>query len=89
MGDLWDWKHREKFWIENILGLIIIPTIFSTSNSNIMSNLQIRQLSPELANVAKTELNENPSKMSEDVEYLRKWLQMQPHILGRTGMPRL
>lgn len=50
-----------------------------------MNHLQTRQLSPELAHVATTELNENPSKISEDVEYLRKWLQMQPHIFGRTG----
>ncbi len=50
-----------------------------------MSNLQIRQLSPELANVAKSELNENPAKIGEDIEYLRKWLQMQPHIIARTG----
>lgn len=51
-----------------------------------MNDLQIRELSPELANVAKTELNENPAKISEDVDYLRKWLQMQPHIIGRTGI---
>lgn len=51
-----------------------------------MNNLQVRQLSPELAHVAKTELNENPAKISEDVEYLRKWLQIQPHIFGRTGI---
>lgn len=50
-----------------------------------MSSLQIRQLSTELANIAKTELNENPAKIGEDIEYLRKWLQMQPHIFGRTG----
>lgn len=50
-----------------------------------MGPLDIRELSPELANVAKTELNENPSKISEDIEYLRKWLQMQPHIFSRTG----
>ncbi|XP_037042023.1 alpha-tocopherol transfer protein-like [Bradysia coprophila] len=49
-----------------------------------MENLQIRQLSSELANVAKTELNENPAKIAEDIEYLRKWLQMQPHIISRT-----
>lgn len=51
-----------------------------------MNHLQTRQLSPELEHVAKTELNENPAKISEDVEYLRKWLQMQPHIFGRTGI---
>lgn len=50
-----------------------------------MSNLNIRQLSPALEHVAKTELNENPSKISEDIDYLRKWLQMQPHIIARTG----
>lgn len=60
-------------------------SIFFSLKGIVMSNLQIRQLSPELAHVAKTELNENPSKISEDVEYLRKWLQMQPHISGRTG----
>ncbi|KAJ6645817.1 Alpha-tocopherol transfer protein-like [Pseudolycoriella hygida] len=49
-----------------------------------MSHLQIRELSPEVALVAKTELNENPSKIGEDIEYLRKWLQMQQHIVPRT-----
>jgi len=49
-----------------------------------MDPLKIRELSPELAQVAKTELNENPLKVGEDVHYLRKWLQMQPHIIGRT-----
>jgi len=49
-----------------------------------MHSLQIRELSSNLANVAKAELNENPAKMSDDVEYLRKWLKMQPHIFGRT-----
>lgn len=51
-----------------------------------MSRLQIRELSSELANVAKTELNESPPKIGEDVEYLRGWLQKQPHIFGRSGM---
>lgn len=50
-----------------------------------MENLKIRKLTPEVAHVAKTELNENPSKVAEDIEYLRKWLQMQPHIISRTG----
>lgn len=50
-----------------------------------MENLQIRPLSTELANVAKTELNENPAKIAEDIEYIRNWLQMQPHIVSRTG----
>lgn len=42
--------------------------------------LKIRPLSPELAKIAKNELNEVPEKISDDVRALRTWLDTQPHL---------
>lgn len=47
-----------------------------------MSN--IRQISPELAKIAKDELNEVPERIDEDIIALRTWLQKQNHLKSRT-----
>lgn len=46
--------------------------------------LNIRPLSPELAEKAKRELNEVPSRLAEDVKALRDWINKQPHLRART-----
>lgn len=42
--------------------------------------LKIRPLSKELAKIAKDELNEIPDRISNDIEAIREWLTMQPHL---------
>ncbi|CAK1603324.1 unnamed protein product [Parnassius mnemosyne] len=44
----------------------------------------IRELSPELAKVAKNELNENPKQTPDDIKYLKEWISKQPHLKART-----
>ncbi|KAL7647539.1 UNVERIFIED_CONTAM: hypothetical protein RMT77_001139 [Armadillidium vulgare] len=41
-------------------------------------------LSPELLKIAKEELHEDPERRQNDIEYIREWLQKQPHITART-----
>lgn len=43
-----------------------------------MSN--IRPLSDELAKMAKSELNEVPSRIKEDIQQIRNWISKQPHL---------
>jgi hypothetical protein len=44
------------------------------------SELKIREISPELLEHAKKELNEDPKRRADDVRALREWLKKQPHI---------
>jgi dienelactone hydrolase len=41
---------------------------------------KIRELSPELLERAKKELNEDPSRRDADIAHIRDWLSKQPHI---------
>lgn len=50
-----------------------------------MKTLNVRQLSAELEEKSKLELNENPEKIIDDLEALRSWLNKQPHINARQG----
>lgn len=50
-----------------------------------MDKLSVRPLSAELAERAKTELNEKPEKIFEELEALRSWIAEQPHINARIG----
>lgn len=34
---------------------------------------------------AEVELNENPSRVSEDIEHLKSWLAKQPHLRAKEG----
>lgn len=45
----------------------------------------IRELSPELAKIAKNELNENPKQIEADLRNLKEWILKQPHLKARTG----
>ena len=47
-------------------------------------SLKVRELSPELAQKAKEELNEVPERLAEDVKVLREWVAKQPHLRART-----
>ncbi|CAH0726591.1 unnamed protein product, partial [Brenthis ino] len=44
----------------------------------------IRELSPELAKIAKDELNENPKQIKADLQNLKEWISKQPHLKART-----
>lgn len=44
----------------------------------------IRPLRPELQKIAIEELNENPSRIDQDIAALRLWIQQQPHLKART-----
>lgn len=45
----------------------------------------IRELSPELAKVAKDELGEEPARIPADLLAIKDWLAKQTHITARTG----
>ncbi|XP_072936587.1 uncharacterized protein [Epargyreus clarus] len=44
----------------------------------------IRPLPPELAKIAKKELNENPKQFADDLLHLKEWIAKQPHLRART-----
>ncbi|KAJ9594066.1 hypothetical protein L9F63_014509 [Diploptera punctata] len=46
--------------------------------------MDIRPLSPELLEVAKRDLNEDPDRRKEDLNYIKEWLSKQPHLRPRT-----
>lgn len=41
-------------------------------------------LPPLLAKIAKEELNEDESRIQDDIDALRNWMIKQPHLRGRT-----
>lgn len=45
---------------------------------------QIKPLIPELQIIAETELGEIPSRINGDLQALKDWLQLQPHLKVRT-----
>lgn len=46
--------------------------------------VSIRQISPELEEKCRTELNEVPARIPEDLATLKQWLAKQPHLNPRT-----
>ncbi|XP_069691387.1 retinol-binding protein pinta-like [Periplaneta americana] len=46
--------------------------------------MAVRTLSPELEEVARRELNEEPERREEDLKHIREWLSKQPHLIART-----
>ncbi|XP_077292354.1 retinol-binding protein pinta-like [Arctopsyche grandis] len=44
----------------------------------------LRELSPELAKIAREELNEDPNRIGQDLQALKDWLAKQPHLNVRT-----
>ncbi|KAL0849061.1 hypothetical protein ABMA28_013423 [Loxostege sticticalis] len=44
----------------------------------------VRELTPELAQIAKEELNENPKQIKDDLQHIKEWLSKQPHLKART-----
>ncbi|XP_055856278.1 alpha-tocopherol transfer protein-like [Episyrphus balteatus] len=47
--------------------------------------LNIRQISPELAEKARTQLNEVEARIPQDIATLREWIEKQPHLKSRTN----
>lgn len=45
-------------------------------------------LSEEVLRIAREELGENPATREDDVEAVRAWLIVQPHLNARTGEVR-
>jgi hypothetical protein len=52
-----------------------------TCHFYVLHSMKIRDLSPDLLEVAKTELFEVPERRDSDITALREWLKKQPHIL--------
>lgn len=48
--------------------------------------MNIRPLSKELQEKAKSELNEVPERIKDDIEYIKQWLSKQPHLKAKTGV---
>ncbi|XP_004929250.1 alpha-tocopherol transfer protein-like isoform X2 [Bombyx mori] len=46
--------------------------------------MSVRALPPELAEKARKELNEDPSRINSDIQHLKDWLSKQPHLRART-----
>ncbi|KAM3959079.1 alpha-tocopherol transfer protein-like [Aphomia sociella] len=44
----------------------------------------IRDISPELAKIAKKELSEEPKRIKDDLQYIKEWISKQPHLKART-----
>ncbi|CAG9784536.1 unnamed protein product [Diatraea saccharalis] len=55
-------------------------------NNVILASLitMVRELTPELAKIAKEELNENPKQISNDLGQIKEWICKQPHLKART-----
>ena len=47
--------------------------------------MDIRPLPPDMQEVAKRDLNEDPSRSEEDLKHIRDWISKQPHLNPRTG----
>lgn len=47
--------------------------------------MMIRPLTKELQAKAIAELNENPTRIQEDIQYIKEWLLQQKYIKARTG----
>ncbi|XP_064076633.1 uncharacterized protein LOC135194772 [Vanessa tameamea] len=46
--------------------------------------MNIRPLSPELAEKARLELNEDPNRIASDLQHIKDWLSKQPHLRACT-----
>lgn len=47
--------------------------------------MSIRKLSDALQQKAIKELNEDPNRIQDDINYIKEWLTTQPHLNARTG----
>lgn len=45
----------------------------------------IREISVELKEKARKELNEDPKRVKDDINYVKEWLKQQSHINARCG----
>lgn len=50
-----------------------------------LAKMPIRPLPQELIEKAKIEINEDPNRVHEDIQYIKDWLKKQPHLKARTG----
>ncbi|KAL0849063.1 hypothetical protein ABMA28_013425 [Loxostege sticticalis] len=46
--------------------------------------MPVRPLTPELAEKARLELNEDPKRIESDLQHLKEWIAKQPHLRART-----
>jgi hypothetical protein len=48
--------------------------------------MEIRPLPADLEAIAVQELNEDPTRLEQDLKHIRDWLAKQPHLTARTGI---
>ncbi|XP_050361886.1 uncharacterized protein LOC126781107 [Nymphalis io] len=65
------------------IGLNCIKIVVCYKNKLTIPQM-IRELSPELAKIAKNELNENPTQVASDLQNLKEWISKQSHLRART-----
>lgn len=47
--------------------------------------MKLRPLCPELDEIARKELNEDPKRVEDDIKHMKEWIAKQPHLRARTG----
>ncbi len=72
---------RETF----LFHLFFLSAIDVINTAKLQEMVSIRPLNSELQKIAIEELNEVPSRISEDLEAIREWLAKQSHLKSRTG----
>ncbi|KAJ0181737.1 hypothetical protein K1T71_002459 [Dendrolimus kikuchii] len=63
---------------------LAIGGVATTTDRIEWSVKMIRELTPELAEIAKRELNEKPNQIQDNVKHLKDWISKQPHLKART-----
>lgn len=47
--------------------------------------MSLRPLPPDLEEIARTDLNEDPLRSVKDIQAIKEWLNKQPHLAARDG----
>lgn len=50
-----------------------------------MFEMIVRFLPPQLQKKAREELNEKPKSVEKDIQFIKEWLEKQPHLKAKTG----
>ncbi|CAH4004614.1 unnamed protein product [Pieris brassicae] len=83
-GDGGTMREIIDYWKRKFREYEVYYTNTVTRVSIVLGMAKIRELSPELAEIAKKELNENPKRTANDIQHLKDWLAKEPHLRART-----